>query len=94
MPLTDSAVWPGSSGNTPWRTASSAEPIAADIVIAPARMPPAAPSGRSKNFVRYTAPSSPRIEQNTARMTNFSPSPLRLFMNDGPTRRPTPYMNR
>jgi hypothetical protein len=25
---------------------------------------------------------------------NFRPSPFRLLMNDGPTRSPTPYMNR
>ena len=30
----------------------------------------------------------------TARMVNFSPSFFRLLKNEGPTRRPTPYMNR
>ncbi len=94
MPLTSSNVWPAASGNAPWRTASSAEPIAADIVIEPARMPPAAPAGRSHIFANATAPRRPSTEQKTASTVNLRPSPFRLLMNEGPTRRPTPYMNR
>jgi hypothetical protein len=30
----------------------------------------------------------------TASKVKVSPSPFRLFTKDGPTRRPTPYMNR
>ena len=68
--------------------------LPADIVIAPARMPPAAPGGNSNSRDRNTAPASPMTEQMTARNANRRPSPLRLLMNEGPTRRPTPYMNR
>ncbi|MGX1063093.1 hypothetical protein AB7M39_002458 [Bradyrhizobium diazoefficiens] len=57
-------------------------------------MPPAAPVGSANNLAPSTTSVSPITLDTTARMQNLSPSPLRLLMKDGPTRRPTPYMKR
>jgi hypothetical protein len=94
MFVTSSSRWPLGIGNAPCRTASSAEASAADMVIEPARMPPALPAGSSQSLVKPTAHASPSSEQSTASAVNLSPSPEKLWMSEGPTRSPTPYMNR
>jgi hypothetical protein len=68
--------------------------MAADIVCDPARIPPAAPGGSPNILDKITTSASPRMLQNTARIVNFNPSFFRLLKNAGPTRNPTPYMNR
>ena len=75
-------------------TACSAEPIAADMVCEPASMPPAAPGGRSNIFAPTITRVRPMMQETKARKVNLIPSPPRLFTKDGPTRSPTPYMNR
>ncbi len=85
---------PGGNLTTPDVTACSAEPIAADMVCEPASMPPAAPVGSANSLAKITTSARPRMLDTTARKVNFSPSPLRLLMKDGPTRKPTPYMKR
>ena len=47
MAFTCSAVALAGRATAPASTACSAEPIAADMVCEPAKMPPAAPTGRS-----------------------------------------------
>ena len=85
---------PSGSVTTPALIASSAEPMAADMVCEPASMPPAAPGGRPSTFAPRTTRIRPTTQLTTASSVNFKPSPPRLFTKDGPTRRPTPYMNR
>ena len=92
--VASAAVVPAGSVTTPEVTACSAEPVAADMVCEPARMPPAAPTGKASQRVPSTTRPKPRDDDTMACTVNFSPSPFRLFTNDGPTRKPTPYMNR
>ena len=87
-------VVPAGSVTTPALTASSAEPMAADMVCEPASMPPAAPGGRPKHVRAEDDQARPTTQLTTARSVNFKPSPPRLLTKDGPTRSPTPYMNR
>ncbi|MET4795853.1 hypothetical protein ABIF64_008031 [Bradyrhizobium japonicum] len=94
MPVASSGFIPSGSLTTPDVIACSAEPIAADMVCEPASMPPAAPVGSAKSFAPRTTSARPRTLETTARTTNLIPSPFRLLMNDGPTRKPTPYMKR
>ena len=80
---------PGGSLTAPEVTACSAEPIAADMVCEPASMPPAAPGGRSNSLAPTTHERQAQsTHDTTARKVNFSPSPFRLLMKDGPTRKP------
>ena len=94
MPEASSGFIPGGSLTTPDVIACSAEPIAADMVWEPASMPPAAPVGNANNLAPITTSARPSTLDTTARNVNFSPSPFRLLMKDGPTRSPTPYMKR
>ena len=94
MPVASSGFMPAGSLTTPDVIACSAEPIAADMVCEPASMPPAAPIGRSNSLAPTTTSASPSTLETRARNVNFSPSPFRLLMKDGPTRSPTPYMKR
>ncbi len=94
MPDASSGFMPGGSLTTPDVTACSAEPIAADMVCEPASMPPAAPGGSANSFAPITTRARPSTLDTTARKVNFRPSPFRLLMKDGPTRKPTPYMKR
>ena len=94
MPDASSGFMPSGSFTTPEVMACSAEPIAADMVCDPASMPPAAPIGSAKSFERMTTSARPSTLDTSARMQNLRPSPFRLLMKDGPTRKPTPYMNK
>ena len=94
MPVASSGFMPAGNLTTPDVTACSAEPIAADMVCEPASMPPAAPGGSANSFAPSTTSVSPRTLDTSARKVNLRPSPFRLLMKDGPTRKPTPYMNR
>ncbi|MNN26202.1 hypothetical protein D3C81_1397030 [compost metagenome] len=78
----------------PEAIACSAEPMAEDMVVAPARMPPAAPVGKFRKRAPNTTTARLTKLQMTARMVNFRPSSLRLLRKEGPTRNPTPYMNK
>ena len=94
MALTASGVLPGAGLTTPASTACSAEPIAADMVCDPASMPPAAPDRKVEQLGAENDQGQADHARTTARMLNLSPSPPRLLTKEGPTRRPTPYMNR
>ncbi len=94
MPDASSGFMPAGSLTTPDVTACSAEPIAADMVCEPASMPPAAPGGSANSLAPITTSARPSTLDTTARIVNLRPSPFRLLMKDGPTRRPTPYMKR
>src|SRR3954447_13506587 len=84
---------PAGSLTTPDVIACSGEPIAADMVREPASIPPAAPGGSENIFAPMTTSDKPTTLDTTARTQNLSPSPFRLLMKDGPTRKPTPYIN-
>ena len=94
MPVASSGFIPSGSLTTPDVTACSAEPIAADMVCDPASIPPAAPGGSANSFAPMTTSARPSTLDTSARMQNLRPSPFRLLMKDGPTRKPTPYMKR
>ena len=71
--LTCSGVVPGGRLSTPAITASSAEPMAADMVCEPARMPPAAPGGRPNSLAPTTTMKRPMTQLTTASSVNLQP---------------------